>query len=292
MRYLSTRRNWTGILLALLLTTLPSCTLFKSKEDYRVATLQGELYRVAKSYDNTQKTIEDICGRLHALETKVVGLENNVEELVVVVQEELPQMTESSQTTQKTIEETRSRLHRLETKVDGLHNSIGQLASHFEVEGATVRTEAQVAPESASEKATPSAEAKKAASGDDAIQREYEKAYAAYVERRHDEALTLFKDFLQRYPQHELADNAHYWLGEIYYDMGNYASAILTFKDVVTRFTEDEKAPDALLKIAYSYIALDDPSNARMFLKRVIKNYPFSPAEAKARAKLTELENR
>jgi TolA-binding protein len=38
-------------------------------------------------------------------------------------------------------------------------------------------------------------------------------------------------------------------------------------------------------------MALDDPNNARIFLKRVIKNYPFSEAEAKARAKLKELEN-
>ena len=59
----------------------------------------------------------------------------------------------------------------------------------------------------------------------------------------------------------------------------------------MTRYAEETKAPDALLKMGYSYVALDDPTNARVFLKRVIKNYPFSEAESKARAKLKELEN-
>ena len=101
----------------------------------------------------------------------------------------------------------------------------------------------------------------------------------------------MFKSFYQRYPDHELADNAQYWLGEIYYDREDYPNAILAFKEVVTRHVEENKAPDALLKIGYAYIALDDPANARVFLKRVIKNYPFGESEAKARAKLKEIEN-
>ncbi len=118
----------------------------------------------------------------------------------------------------------------------------------------------------------------------------HEKAYEAYSKHRFDEAMALFKKFLQRYPKHDLADNALYWIGETYYDMEDYPNAILAFKEVVTLYAERSKAPDALLKIGYSYLALDDPVNARNYFKRVIKNYPFSDAEAKARAKLKELE--
>jgi len=59
----------------------------------------------------------------------------------------------------------------------------------------------------------------------------------------------------------------------------------------VTRYADKNKAPDALLKIGYAYMALDDPGKARVFIKRLIKNYPFSEAASKARAKLKELEN-
>lgn len=121
--------------------------------------------------------------------------------------------------------------------------------------------------------------------------RDYDKACSVYQEHRYNEACTLFQDFLQQYPQHDLADNAQYWIGEIYYDMKDYANAILAFKEVVTRHAEENKAPDALLKIGYAYIALNDPTNARIFLERVIKNHPSSEVESKARAKLKEIEN-
>jgi tol-pal system protein YbgF len=119
----------------------------------------------------------------------------------------------------------------------------------------------------------------------------YEKAYGAYQDGRFDEALALFKMFLDKHPSHDLSDNAQYWIGEIYYDIDNFPEAILAFKEVAARFPQENKAPHALLKIGYAYMALDDPANARTFFQRVIQNYPFSDAEAMARAKLKELES-
>ena len=120
---------------------------------------------------------------------------------------------------------------------------------------------------------------------------EYEKAYKAYKDHRYDDALAHFKSFIQRYPDHDLADNAQYWLGEVHYDREDYPNAILAFKEVVTRYGDKNKAPDALLKMGYAYVALDDPINARVFFRRLIKNYPFSESVAKAQAKLKEIEN-
>jgi len=58
-------------------------------------------------------------------------------------------------------------------------------------------------------------------------QREYKKAYGEYLEYRYDKALTLFQDFLQRYPNHDLADNAQYWIGEIYYGLEDLPARFL-----------------------------------------------------------------
>ena len=120
---------------------------------------------------------------------------------------------------------------------------------------------------------------------------QYKKAYMAHTKHHYDEAMALFKKFLLRYPKHDLADNAQYWIGEIYYDLKDYSNAIIAFKEVVAHYADRGKAPHALLKIAYSYIALDDAVNARVYFKKVIKNYPFSKTEAKARAKLKDIEN-
>jgi len=44
--------------------------------------------------------------------------------------------------------------------------------------------------------------------------------------------------------------------------------------------------PDALLKTAYAYLSLDDADRAHHYLKKVVKQYPFTPAGEKAEQKL------
>jgi len=269
MRYLYTHRGWTGIFAAFLVTALPACTSFKGKEDPEMAALRRELRQTRISQATTEKTTQVVQAELRALEAKVKSLGDTVEALasrpepqpVVTAPDEGPRPSQVSQ--------------KPATPVVGVKPPAIEAAKAW-----------------APEKPAPEVKVKKATPSDKHLpQRDYEKAYGFYADHRYDEALTLFKDFLKHYPQHHLADNAQYWIGEIFYDLEDYPNAILAFKEVVTRYAEETKAPDALLKMGYSYVALDDPTNARVFLKRVIKNYPFSEAESKARAKLKELEN-
>ncbi len=46
----------------------------------------------------------------------------------------------------------------------------------------------------------------------------------------------MLQDFLQRYPQHSLAVNAMYWVGESYYGEKKYENAILQFQDVIQKY--------------------------------------------------------
>lgn len=271
MNDLHTHRAPTRVILALLIVALPACASFKdmfhSKEEAQMAGLQREMRQITKSNVTTQKTIEDIYDRLDTLEATVASLENTVEDLATPPEPVAAIAPETKPSPPKVVPEPPP------TPVK------------------TQPAPTKQATESTPTKPAPIARKKASVSAKHSPRREYDKAYAAYTAHRYDEALSLFKNFLQRHPQHHLADNAQYWVGEIYYDIENYPNAILAFKEVMTRYGKENKAPDALLKIGYAYIALDDPSNARIFFKRVIKNYPFSEAEAKARAKLKELEN-
>jgi len=279
--------RWSGltwISLALLVMALSSCAPSKANKEYRMAALQGDVYRIAKSNKTTREAVKDLSGQLEALETKVDDLGGKVEGMTVT-----PKHKETGTADAGAISH---RFGALEAKVEGLQKAVQELGSQDQSEGTSAGGKKKGATELQSEKTDTATQDKKDQKAEEhSAQLEYEKAYAAYTDRRFDDALNLFGDFLKRYPEHELADNAQYWLGETYYDMGDYGNAILTFKDVVTRYSDHAKAPDALLKIGYAYMALDDPSNARMFLKRLIKNYPSSAAEAKARTKLKELDN-
>jgi tol-pal system protein YbgF len=268
MRHIYTHLGWTGIFVTFLVTALPACTSFKAKEDPEMAAMRRELRQIRISQATTEKTTQIVQAELHALDAKVEGLGDTVEALASRPEPQ-PVVT---------------------TPDEGLRPSqVSQKPAPTEVR--VKRRATKVAKASPPKKPSPETKIKAPASEKHLPQRDYEKAYEAYLDHRYDEALTLFKDFLKHYPQHHLADNAQYWVGEIFYDLEDYPNAILAFKEVVTRYAEETKAPDALLKMGYSYVALDDPTNARVFLKRVIKNYPFSEAESKARAKLKELEN-
>jgi len=118
----------------------------------------------------------------------------------------------------------------------------------------------------------------------------YEKALRSYRERAMEAALEGFSAFVERHPKHGLADNAHYWIGEIHYDRGRYAEAIRAFEQVVRLFPEKEKAADALLKMGYAYTALNEKDKATAAFRRVLTDYPFSSVAPAALERLQKLK--
>ncbi len=116
----------------------------------------------------------------------------------------------------------------------------------------------------------------------------YQKARTLLLAGETDNAADLFSTFAKAHPDHALADNAMYWLGECHYSLGRYQKAIGVFKALVNTYPKAAKVPDALLKTGYAYLSLDDINRANHFLKLVLKKYPFSPAGEKAQDKLKE----
>jgi tol-pal system protein YbgF len=92
--------------------------------------------------------------------------------------------------------------------------------------------------------------------------------------------------FLKRYPGHELAVNATYWVGEAYFGEKKYENAILQFQEVVQKHGSHPKAAAALLKQGLAFRALGDDKNARVILQQVIERFPKSDEAKKAREKL------
>jgi tol-pal system protein YbgF len=118
----------------------------------------------------------------------------------------------------------------------------------------------------------------------------YKNASAAYRKRLYKKAISLFTQFVEKYPKHHLADNSQYWIGESYYTMKDYKSALQAFKKVIEQYRGGNKMPDALLKTGYSYLSLRDYQNARTFLTQVIKDYPFSSSAQHAEVKLRKID--
>jgi tol-pal system protein YbgF len=117
----------------------------------------------------------------------------------------------------------------------------------------------------------------------------YHQAYDALRAGRHDEAIAGFRELVRRFPEHDLADNAQYWLGECFYDRKLYSAAAPEFRQVVTRYPTGNKAPDALLKLAYCLLALGDLQKGRDLLSQVPASYPHTEAARLAELRLAEI---
>jgi tol-pal system protein YbgF len=104
-----------------------------------------------------------------------------------------------------------------------------------------------------------------------------------------DEALTGFREFLRLHPQHDLADNAQYWLGECYYHEKDYPLAMREFRRVVEKYPQGNKVADALLKVAFCHLALGSAEVGRQTLEQVVRSYPRHEAAALASSRLTEI---
>ncbi|MBE8191758.1 MAG: tol-pal system protein YbgF [Alphaproteobacteria bacterium] len=72
----------------------------------------------------------------------------------------------------------------------------------------------------------------------------------------YEEAQRDFQKILARFPDHRLAGNAQYWLGETHYTRGDYTQAAAAFLTGYTDFAASNKAPDSLLKLGMSLAAL------------------------------------
>jgi tol-pal system protein YbgF len=117
----------------------------------------------------------------------------------------------------------------------------------------------------------------------------YELAFATLQNREYEKAATLFRQLADTYPEHTLADNALYWLGECHYARKDYRAAIQAFEEVLNRYPKGGKVPDALLKNAFSRISIGDKEGGRTVLRQLIRDYPFTDAAAKAEARLKTL---
>jgi tol-pal system protein YbgF len=119
--------------------------------------------------------------------------------------------------------------------------------------------------------------------------RAYKAAYDLLRAGQHDAAAERLRAFVRRFPKHEYADNAQYWLGEAFYDRHRYGEAATEFRAAVEKFPLGNKAPDALVKLGYCLLALGDVQKGRDVLKQVPESYPNTDAARLAGEKLAEL---
>jgi tol-pal system protein YbgF len=109
----------------------------------------------------------------------------------------------------------------------------------------------------------------------DSFSDRYQEALQTYRSRRYADAIQKFEALIATNTKHTLADNCQYWIGEAYYDQGNYTQAIVAFEKVFT-YSGSNKDDSAQLKVGLCYVKLNDKPRAKDEFQKLVNNYPNS----------------
>ena len=102
-------------------------------------------------------------------------------------------------------------------------------------------------------------------------------------------ARMAFRQFVESYPNHVLAPEAHFSLADILYQQEDFDAALDAFREIQSRFPTAAKVPDALYRIALIQIEMDEIDSAVDTLERITNTYPGSVIAEIAADKLEEI---
>lgn len=138
--------------------------------------------------------------------------------------------------------------------------------------------------------AEPAPEAPSTAPASGAAHAVYQQAQKTWLSEDYNGALQLFSDFLNRYPDTELAGNAQYWQGRCFLKLDRYEEAVSAFQNVRTKYPEnDSKVSQAMQSQAVALSRLGRNDEAEQLLTEVVQKYPTTSAARQAESDLAKL---
>ena len=118
----------------------------------------------------------------------------------------------------------------------------------------------------------------------------YDQGFDHLKESRYTEAISMFTQLVNQYPDGGLADDASYWVGEANYVNRQYEAAIRAFRSVVTQYPSSDRVPEALLKVGYVQYDIGDYQNAATTFNDVLRRYADHPVSISAKSRLERIE--
>lgn len=106
------------------------------------------------------------------------------------------------------------------------------------------------------------------------------------TEGRYPLALQGYRDFLRRYPDTELADNAQYGIGECFFAQAAFDSAASEYAKVDAGWPKGDRAPAALYKLGLSQERLGRSAEAKKTFEDLVRRFPSSSEAGLARDRI------
>src|SRR5271154_7154487 len=216
---------------------------------------------------SVQKSVQDVQAnsgaRLDTMSTQVQGLSDNLEE----IKSRLGKLNQQLVDLQNTVQS-------LDAKISGgspaASSTSGAIGSYASAAGGAASSVAPGGP-------APSADTL------------YSNGLRDITSGKYDLARSEFQDYLRFYGDTDLASNAQFYLGEIAYSQKQYEQSVVEFDKVLTNYPKSFKLGPAHLRKGLALIELGQKQAGVKELREVVRNFPNSEEDRRARAKLKEL---
>jgi tol-pal system protein YbgF len=257
-------------------TRLSELELRNAETREKSDALKSELQTRAGDEQSVRLQIASLRQQLAGLNEDVRSLTGRIEELEHTIDSQTKKDTELTGSRQDQLDQLAKDARSNDERIQRIEQYL-----NFE----TSASASAKAPESSSAKIAPAEQVKKETSEDEI----YRQAKQAFDQGDSDTARNKFRELLERYPKSERADNAQFWIGEIYYREKWYEKAILEYQKVIENYPKGNKVPAALLKQGFAFLNLGDKTNSRIILQELIKKYPQTNEAKIAQDKLKDL---
>jgi tol-pal system protein YbgF len=235
----------------------------------RISSQQSDL-------DNLRRELQYLKEQQSQLRRELADLQKRLTEAELAVKQSKAELAAQMVEVSQQVEAVQNQLHDTNYRISALTQKPGGISEYQPPSEPSTTETSQI----------PSAPAV----GADESREIYNTAYRDLIRGNYQLALQGFRQFLQQYPNSDLADNAQYWIGEVFYAQGRYPNAIEEFEKVVKLYSKGDKIPSALLKIAYSYLSISENEQGKLYLEEVIKEYPDSQEANLAKGRLATLK--
>ncbi len=231
----------------------------KARREAEMAGLVKQVEELKKSQEQVGKEVGRLAGELKALDAQAAFL---VGETKAVAQER---------------EQVKAALQQQDAAVRGLRSAIDE--TNQKVAALSVPPPAPSAPKSQAPPPGREVTAEKL----------YATAMTSFRAEEHGQAVLEFTELIDKFPKHNLAASAQYWIGEAYYRQRDFNQALGEFQKVPDLYPQSPPVAEALLKVGMCYRALHDLPRARETWEQVVKSHPKTEAATQARALLASL---
>jgi tol-pal system protein YbgF len=252
--------------------------------------LQGQkdlATQITQDHTVMRTLVEQSGDNVGKLSATMSGLQKSVQDVQANGGARLDTMSTQVQGVSDNLEEIKSRLGKLNQQLVDLQNTVQSLDA--KISGGAPAGGSVPATGTSGTSAAPTGVAATPAGSTPSADTLYSNGYRDLNTGKYELARSEFQDYIKYFGNTDLASNAQFYVGESYYMQKNYEQAVVEYDKLLNNYPKSFKLAPARLRKGLALIELGQKTAGIRELREVVKRFPGSEEDRRARSKLTEL---